>query len=176
MFSKLCHYLPLKILVNIYHSIFASRMRYSCLRDSKNSHRIHKLQKAALRLITFSAPRTPSNPIFSNLGILKFFDIVEVLNILFVHQHLNQNLPSDLLKTLKFAKISHSFNTRGNVLGLLQPPSIKTQNYGSNSFSKLAIQQWNDFQLNHSNLNIAEFSFQRLKSILHKSFLSSYDT
>ena len=92
-------------------------MRYSCLRDSKNSHRIHKLQKAALRLITFSAPRTPSNPIFSNLGILKFFDIVEVLNILFVHQHLNQNLPSDLLKTLKFAKISHSFNTRGNVLG-----------------------------------------------------------
>ena len=45
------------------------------------------LQKAALRLITFSAPRTPSNPIFSNLGILKFFEFVEALNILFVHQH-----------------------------------------------------------------------------------------
>ena len=122
------------------------------------------------RLITFSAPRTPSNPIFSNLGILKFFDIVEVLNILFVHQYLNQNLPSDLLKTLKFIKISHSFNTRGNFLGLLKLPSVKTHNYGSNSFSKLAIQQWNDFQL-----NISESSFQRLKTLLHKSFLSSYD-
>ena len=179
MLSKLRHYLPLKLLINIYHSIFASHMRYGCqiwgLCDNTNSHRILTLQKAALRLITFSAPRTPSNPIFSNLGILKFFDIVEVLNILFVHQYLNQNLPSDLLKTLKFIKISHSFNTRGNVLGLLQLPSVKTHNYGSNSFSKLAIQQWNDFQLNHSKLNISEFSFQRLKTLLHKSFLSSYD-
>ena len=178
MLSKLRHYLPLKLLINIYHSIFASHMRYGCqiwgLCDNTNSHRILTLQKAALRLITFSAPRTPSNPIFSNLGILKFFDIVEVLNILFVHQYLNQNLPSDLLKMLKFIKISHSFNTRGNVLGLLQLPSVKTHNYGSNSFSKLAIQQWNDFQLNHSNLNISEFSFQRLKTLLHKSFLSSY--
>ena len=170
MLSKLRHYLPLKLLVNIYHSLFASHMRYNCqiwgLRDNLNSHRILTLQKAALRLITFSAPRTPSNPIFLNLGILKFFDIVEVLNVLFVHQYLNQSLPSDLLKTLKFTKISHSINTRGNVLGLLQLPSVRTQSYGSNSFSKLAIQQWNDFQLNHSNLNISEISLKRLKSIL----------
>ena len=71
MLSKLCHYLPLKILVNIYHSIFAYHMHYSCqiwgLRDNTNSHCILALQKAALRLITFSALRTPSNPIFSNL-------------------------------------------------------------------------------------------------------------
>ena len=133
-------------------------------------------QKTALRLITFSAPRSPSNPIFSNLGILKFFDIVETLNILFVHQHLNHNLPSDLLKTLKFTKISHSFNTRSNVIGLLQLPSVRTQNYGSNSFSKLAIQQWNDFKLNHSNLDISEISYQRLKSIVCKFFLNSYIT
>ena len=75
MLSKLCHYLPLKILVNIYHSIFTSHMCYSCqiwgLRDNTNSYFILILQKAALRLITFSAPRTPSNPIFSNFGIPK---------------------------------------------------------------------------------------------------------
>ena len=59
-----------------------------------------------------------------------------------MHQHLNHNISSDLLITLKFTKISHSFNTRSNVLGLLQLPSVRTQNYGSNSFSKLAIQQW----------------------------------
>ena len=144
MLSKLCHYLPLQLLVNIYRSIFASHMHYSyqiwVLRDYLNSHQILTLQKTALSLITFSAPRTPSNPIFSNLRILKFFDIVETLNILFVHQHLNHNLPSDLLKTLKFTKIIHSFNTRSNVLGLFQLPSIRTQNYGSSSFSKLAIQ------------------------------------
>ena len=41
MLSKLRHYLLLKILVNIYHSIFSSRMRYICqiwgLRDNTNS-------------------------------------------------------------------------------------------------------------------------------------------
>ena len=110
------------------------------------------------------------------VGILKFFDIVEVLNVLFVHQYLNQSLPSDLLKTLKFTKISHSINTRGNVLGLLQLPTVRTQSYGSNSFSKLAIQQWNDFQLSHSNLNLSEISLQQLKSLLYRFYFSSYDT
>ena len=112
MLSKLCHYLLFKILFNIHHSIFSSHMRYSCqiwgLCDNTNSHCILTLRKAALRLITFSGPRTPSNPIFSNLGILKYFDIVEVLNILFVHQHLNQNLPSDLLKTSSPKSVIHS--------------------------------------------------------------------
>ena len=70
--------------------------------------------------MTFNAPRSPSNPIFSNLGILKVFDLVEVLNILFVHQYFNRGLPNDLIDTLSFSKICHSFNTRGSALGLLQ--------------------------------------------------------
>ena len=97
--SKLRHFIPLKSLINIYHALFASHIRYACqvwgLRDTANTHRILTLQKSALRLITFSDPRSPSNPIFTELGILKFFDLVEVLNILFVHQHLNANLPVD---------------------------------------------------------------------------------
>ena len=68
--SKLEHYIPLKTLVNIYHAIFSSHMRYACqvwgLCDNVACHRILTLQKLALRLITFSAPRTPSNPIFSD--------------------------------------------------------------------------------------------------------------
>ena len=95
---------------SLIYNLFASYMACS-LRDNKNSHYILTLLKAALRLITFSAAL--SNLIFSNLRILKFFDIVEVLNILFVHQYLNENLPCNLLKTLKFNKISHSFKARG---------------------------------------------------------------
>ena len=56
--------------------------------DNVACHRILTLQHVHLDLllITFSAPKTPLNPIFSDLGILKFFNLVEVLNILFVHQ------------------------------------------------------------------------------------------
>ena len=135
--SKLRHYIPLKTLVNIYHAIFSSHMRYACqvwgLCDNVACHHILTLQKCALRLITFNAPRTPSNPIFSDLGILKFFNLVEVLNILFVHQLFNVDLPEDLMDTFDFSKISHSFNTRGSWSSLLfkvvnstvEPPSAE---------------------------------------------------
>ena len=160
--SKLRHYIPLKLLPNVYHAIFSSHMHYACqiwgLRDNSTCHCILTLQKFALRLITFNAPRSPSNLIFSNLGILKFFDLVEVLNILFVHQHSNQGLPLDLLDSLTFSKISHSFDTRGNALGLLQIPSVKTSFSGLHSFSRLAIQQWNYLQRCFPNLNLSQIS------------------
>ena len=95
--SKIRHYVPLKSLINIYHGLFASHLRYACqiwgLYDNTVTHRILTLQKSALRLITFSNPRSPSSPIFAELKLLKFFDLVEVLNVLLVHRHLNQNLP-----------------------------------------------------------------------------------
>ena len=120
--------MPLKALINIYHAIFASHIRYTCqiwgLRDNFITHRIFTLQKAALRLITFSEPRTPSNPIFRNLQ-LKFFDLVEVLNIRLLHQHLNLDLPSDTLQTLKFEKIRHHIGTRSNSLAAFKSDKCK---------------------------------------------------
>ena len=64
--SKLRHYIPLKTLVNIYHAIsWGLCVDIAC-------HRILTLQKCALRLITFSAPRTPPNPISPILEFLNF--------------------------------------------------------------------------------------------------------
>ena len=149
--SKLRHYVPLKSLLNIYHAIFASHIRYGCqlwgLRDNTITHRVLTLQKTALRLMKFSEPRSPSSPIFSELGILKIFDQVEVLNILLVYQHLNRNLPIDTLETIEFNRICHSAGTRGKSLGLLNLPNVKTKTYGLNSLTRLSIQQWNNLQL-----------------------------
>ena len=98
-------------------------MRYACqvcgLYDNIACPRILTLQKCALKLnTTFSEPRTSSNPIFSNLGILKFYNLIEILNILFVHQLFDIDLPEDLLNTFDFSKISHSFKTRRSYLSL----------------------------------------------------------
>ena len=42
--SKLCHYLPQKVLINIYHAIFLSHIRYACqlwgLYDNYITHQI----------------------------------------------------------------------------------------------------------------------------------------
>eukprot|EP00111_Clytia_hemisphaerica_P004428 TCONS_00012655-protein len=60
--SKLRHYFPIHILLNIYHAIFASHVRYASqfwgLCDNTVTHRILTLQNTALRLMTFSEPRT----------------------------------------------------------------------------------------------------------------------
>ena len=65
-----------------------------------------------MRLLTFNGPWVSATPLYAELGVLKFFDQVEIMNILYVHKYLNGNLPTDTLKTLKFSKIDHSFETR----------------------------------------------------------------
>ena len=86
-----------------------------------------------MRLLTFNGPRVSATPLYAELGILKFFDQVEIMNILYVHKYLNSNLPIDTLETLKFCKIDHSLQTRGNSIGLLKQPTVRTTYYGLHS-------------------------------------------
>ena len=66
--SKLRHYVPLKSLLNIYHAIFASHIRYGCqiwgLCDNTITHRILTLQKTALRLMTLVNQDCPAHQFF----------------------------------------------------------------------------------------------------------------
>ena len=84
--SKLRHFVPTKILSNVYHAIFASHFRYASqifgLCDNSVTHRILTLQNFALRLLTFNGPRISATPLYSELKILKFFDQVKVMNII----------------------------------------------------------------------------------------------
>ena len=177
--SKLRHYVPTKLLVNIYHAIFASHTRYASqvwgLCDNSVTHRILTLQNFAMRLITFNGPRKSATPLYAELSLLKFFDQVKVLNILYVHKYLNGNLPEDCLKTLKFEKTDHSYGTRGNTIGLLNRPNVNSTNYGLNSFSRLSYNQWNELQQNFQDLNLSELKLARLKSLSTNFYLNKYN-
>ena len=176
--SKIRHYVPLKTLVNIYHSIFSSHMRYACqvwgLCDNFITHRILTLQKAALRLMTFNQPRAPSAPIFSDLKILTVFDLVKLLNIQFVHKFLNSELPDDTLNTFAFTKISHSYRTRGNALGLLVEPDFNTRTFGTFSLSKASISDWNSLQYKHPSTNLSNVNRKQIKTLATQYFINSY--
>jgi len=149
--SKIRHFIPTRLLVNIYHAIFMSHIRYACqiwgLCDNSVTHRILTLQNSALRLITFNGPRTSATPLYAELGILKFFDLVKTLNIPYVHKYLNGNLPSDSLETLEFNKLNHSIGTRGNTAGLLSRQNVNTTNFGLHSLTRIAADQWNFLQI-----------------------------
>ena len=176
--SKLRHFVSSKILLNVYHAIFASHMRYACqiwgLCDNSVTHRIQTLQNTALRIITFNGPRKSATPLFAQLHMLKFFDLVKSLNISYVHQYLNSNLPSDTLSTLKFSKLHHSIGTRGNRANLLRRHNVNTTYFGLHSFTRISADLWNRLQELFPDINLAELSHAKLKSLSTRHFLNNY--
>ena len=176
--SKLRHYVPFKILLNIYHAIFMSHARYACqiwgLSDNSVTHRIQTLQNTALRLMTFSPPRTSATNLYANYKLFKIFDLVKLMNILYVHKFLNQNLPTDILNSLSINKVDHSLGTRSGTKSLLRYQSVNTTFFGLNSLSRLSSHQWNLLQLNNSKFNLSEMSLSKLKSLASESFFKVY--
>jgi len=127
-----------------------------------------------MRLISFNDFCTPSSPLFKSFKILKIFDLVKVLNIMFVHQFLNSNLPADLLDYFKFNKLNHPYKTRGTGLGLLTLPNSNTTRYGLHSLSKTTISEWNSLQQLYPQLSLSLMSLKALKSLSVRHYLSIY--
>ena len=77
--SKLRHYIPQSVLLNIYHALFSSHMRYNCqaygLTNNYISKRIYVLQKAAVRITTFSSFRAHSSPFLQDSKFSQFLTL-----------------------------------------------------------------------------------------------------
>ena len=176
--SKIRHYVPIDILLGIYHAIFDSHLRYACQlwaqSETVNTRRVLILQKYALRILSFSPPRTPSAPIFKTFKILTIFDLVKTLNILFVHQHLNLNLPPDLCNSITFDEIDHNYSTRCQSLGLIKRPKVSTTTYGLKSLCIQSITQWNLLKRLHPKIFLVELSPRSLKLLVKSDILSNY--
>ena len=103
MLAKARHYVPEPELKNIYHAIFSSHIQYgSQVWTSKLlsvTEKISRLQKAAMRIMTFSEFREHSEPLFKKLEILKFSDSISVSNCSFVYDYFNNHLPRSFTDT-----------------------------------------------------------------------------
>ena len=176
--SKIRHYVPTNILLSVFHAIFNSHMRYACQlwaqSETVSTRRVLILQKCALRIISFSPPRSPSAPLFKRFEILTIFDLVKTLNILFVHQHLNFQLPPDLCNTIHFNKIDHSYPTRSQSLGLLKCPEVGTVWYGQKSLYIQSITQWNHIKRLHPYTSLTELSTKKIKLLAKLDLLNHY--
>ena len=148
-------------------------MQYACQvwgqNENTNTRRVVILQKCAVRLISFSTFRSSSTPIFKYLQILPIFDLVKLLNIILINQHLNSILPQDLCDTLNFNIIDHIYPTRNKSKGLLKIPAVSTSTYGLKCLVSKSISQWNHFQSLHPEFKFADMSVNCLKSLIKKS-------
>ncbi|XP_057308206.1 uncharacterized protein LOC130646085 [Hydractinia symbiolongicarpus] len=101
--AKLCHFVFQNVLILVYYAIFHSHLQY-CNQiwgqpNSLDVNRIAVLQNFAIRLMTFESRRASSSIIYGNLEILKFNDIVQCQNILFLHKLFHDKMPATIQNT-----------------------------------------------------------------------------
>ena len=93
---RIRHYVPFTILRSIYLSLFQPHIHYGLQIWGQNlcpRSRINRLQRIAVRLITFSVFNAPSKPMFVLAKIPTVSEYVFKLNILLAHDILNLASP-----------------------------------------------------------------------------------
>jgi hypothetical protein len=103
--SKLRNLLPKKVKYTVYNSLFRSYIEYGCLcwgnSNSKDINRISVLQKRAVRYIDNAKYNTHTGPIFEELKILKFQDLVLFNQASFMYKLVNEKLPLSFVNFFK---------------------------------------------------------------------------
>ena len=88
LLAKLRYYISSKLLTTIYNALFKSHIRYGCQiwGQTRNQYvsDVVKLQKKEVTIINFSDKYTLTKPLFNELRILCFDEIVNLQNCLLV--------------------------------------------------------------------------------------------
>ena len=143
--SKSRRYLPSVTLKTLYNSLFLPYINYCNLiwasTYASYLEPLYILQKKAIRIITFSPPRTCSKPLFSELNILSLHSLNKFHVSCFVFSHFNHLLPASLSSLLHFNRDFHDYLTRSRFN--LHKMSLRYQF----AISSQAPTIWNDIPL-----------------------------
>ena len=193
MLAKARHYVPDLELKNIYHAIFSSHILYGSQVWTPKlisvTDKVSRLQKAAMRIMTFSEFKAHSEPLFKKLQILKFSDTLLLNNCLFVYDYFHTKLPNSFNNTFTRTNNLYEYSTRQATTGKLFIPPYKTTTFGLKCIYKRCIDSWNkistEFNLinkvnNQNNPNIKDidllnYSRSVLKDNISKHILSTYE-
>ena len=187
------HYLPLNLLKQIYHGQFYSHLSYGCQirgQDPNRTMKTAKLKRKAVHINCFANFQADSSPLFKMQKILKLNDIINLNNMTFTHNVLNNNTPNIFKDFFKLKEVRQTHQAISEIsslyrlpAGSLNQPSYKTR-VGYNSLKNICSKLWNKMlkilSLNYPSnytkdsnwLKNCKISF--LKHILTKHFLEHY--
>ena len=193
MLAKARHFVPQSDLKNIYHAIFASHLMYGAQVWTPKllsvSEKIFRLQKGAMRIMTFSEFKSHSEPLFKQLKIPKFQDSILLNNCTFVYDFLQGNLPDSFQETFTKTDDLHTNNTRQASSGMLSMPHYNTTTFGLKSIYSKCIKSWNtiSFEINKINrekninnpsitdIDLTKMSRNKMKETTLNHVLSKYE-
>ena len=163
------HYVPFTILRSIYFSLFQPHIYYGLQIWGQNlcpRSRINRLQRIAVRLITFSVFNAPSKPLFVLAKIPTVSEYVFKLNILLAHDILNLASPFAVQQILNIQFLPDRYLTRGKEIKLLKRPYVRTTKYGINSMRYQIVLNWNLLQKLFNNIDLLSLRRTRINTLL----------
>ena len=105
--------------------------------------------------MTFSDPRSHSEPLLKSLRLLKFFDVIHLEILSFVYQWYHKLNPSCFVNYFSPVSSIHSYNTRQSQVDNLFVKSVHTTQYGIGSLSYTDPKLWNSTSLS---INVKKLS------------------
>ena len=152
IFFKIRHLLPTDVLVSLYNSLFASFLQYGIivwgLTYDTHIKPIYILQKKVVRAIAFMNFTSPSSPIFSDLKILKLYDLFHLKLLLFVYESVNRISPSVFHNFFEILADVHQHDTRQARKGDIFMTRHNTLQYGERSIRYTGAKSWNNIPFN----------------------------
>ena len=146
IFFKIRNLLPLDVLICLYNALFPSFLQYGLIvwgqTYASYIEPVFRLQKKAVRAISFQPRFSPSLPVFKDLKLLKFSDIFE-LGLNFVFDSVNKTSHECFHNFFIFNSSVHQYCTRQASQGDLYLTQKNSLQYGLKSLRYLGAKLWN---------------------------------
>ena len=146
MFFKIRNLLPLDVLVCLYNALFLSFLQYGLIvwgqTYASYTDPVFKLQKKAVRAISFQPRMSPSLPTFNDLKLLKLSEIFELRLLTFVFDSVNKTSPGCFHDFFLFSSSVYQYYTRHASQGDLYMSRKNSLQYGLKSIRYLGAKLW----------------------------------
>ena len=166
--SKVRHFVNKHILVMLYYSLIYPFLTYGVhvwgLTFPSFLTQLFIIQKKAIRVISFSEPKSHSEPLFKSLNLLKLNDVIELQILSFVYQWSHRLLPPCFSEYFKFTSSVHSYSTRQSSNGNLYLASVNTTQYGLRSLKFTGPRLWNSLPTSLTTSNSLRIFCKTLKN------------
>ena len=100
------------VLLKIYSTLILCHLHYGILCWGFESHRLFKIQKKAVRVLTKSKYNSHTDPLFKTLKLLKINDIFKTQCLKFLYNLKKNTTPKYFSRGYLPTAVEHSYNTR----------------------------------------------------------------
>ena len=155
MLYKVRNFVNANILKSIYYALFESDFNYDCIiwgRNISPMNLLFTLQKKPLRIINFKECNSYLSPLFHYSKIIKITDKFKIENCLFINKYTSWST---------FSLMAHNYQT-----SFASEWNMEKTSNGKNTFTYLAIRNWNDIQKKMKGMMLKTFSVVKLRLLL----------